>query len=64
MYTVNAIVRPGDGMQLQTRSLQHAIDSLAAEAVLVKVAVAGVCHTDLHLCQGFYKVCCPKPHYH
>lgn len=60
MYKAAVIVsprgKPEDALQLQTRSVQDAIDKLPPEGVLVKIRAAGVCHSDLHLWQGHYKV--------
>ena len=60
MFSACVILCPrteGQGkLQLQERSLQDAEASLPPEAVLVRTQVAGVCHSDLHLWQGFYRV--------
>ena len=48
--------KPDEELQLQTRSLQDAIDGLPPEGVLVRVQAAGVCHSDLHIWHGHYKV--------
>ncbi len=50
-YTVLTITAPGESLQLQTRGLSR---RLPPTGVLVKVRAAGVCHTDLHLWQGFF----------
>ena len=60
MYRVEVIASPKGApekeLQLQFRCLQSEVSSLAPEGVLVRTQVAGVCHTDLHLWHGHYKV--------
>ena len=55
-YRVFAIVSPKHQLELQTRDLQAAVAKLSPDGVLIRVAAAGVCHTDLHLWQGGYRV--------
>lgn len=55
-YKAYAITAPKEELQLQFRDLQSTVDNLPPEGVLVKVSVAGVCHTDLHLWHGGYQV--------
>lgn len=60
MFSASVILRPRSEvhseLQLQERSLQDAVNSLSPRAVLVRTQVAGVCHTDLHIWHGYYKV--------
>lgn len=62
MYRVLVLSRPkgspgvGEEWQLESRCLQDAVQSLSPDSVLVRVLAAGVCHTDLHLWHGYYKV--------
>jgi len=42
-----------DNLEVQTRCKPAELDS---SAVLVRVRAAGVCHTDVHLWHGYYKV--------
>lgn len=60
MYQVNVILSPKGApekeLQLQSRCLESEVCSLAPEGILVKTQAAGVCHTDLHLWHGHYKV--------
>ena len=48
---------PGAGVELQQleRELPSLLQSLPPEGALVRVHVAGVCHSDLHLYNGFYR---------
>lgn len=55
-YKTFIIPAPGEPLELRTRRLQDAVDSLPAEGVLVKIHAAGVCHTDLHLWHGYYQI--------
>ena len=59
-YKANVILCPKSDtekeLQIQTRSLREAINSLPHEGVLVKVQAAGICHSDVHLWKGHYKV--------
>lgn len=48
--------KPHHELKIQSRNLLDVTDSLSPEAVLVRTQVAGVCHSDLHLWQGYYKV--------
>ena len=60
MYRAQVILSPRDApekeLQLQERCLQDVVNCLPPQGVLVKVQAAGVCHTDLHLWHGHYKV--------
>lgn len=60
MFSAGVILGPRSELhpelQLQSRSLQDTVNSLPPKAVLVRAQVAGVCHTDLHLWHGYYKV--------
>ena len=60
MFGANVILcprgEPHSELRWEKRSLQDAIDSLPPEGVLVRVKASGVCHSDLHLWQGYYKV--------
>ena len=49
---------PGAGAELQQQNhdLRSFLQSLPPEGVLVRVHAAGVCHTDLHLYHGYYRV--------
>jgi D-arabinose 1-dehydrogenase-like Zn-dependent alcohol dehydrogenase len=60
MFKAGVVLSPRNeaypGLELQERSLQETIASLSPAAVLVRTRVAGVCHSDLHLWHGYYKV--------
>lgn len=56
MFKVTKIVEPLGELQVETRNLEPILSSLSPEAVLVKTQAAGVCHTDIHLWHGCYKV--------
>lgn len=55
LYRTLAIHSPGQDLQLQTRDL-NALSHLPPTGVLVRVHASGVCHTDLHLWQGFFQL--------
>lgn len=55
-YRSFAILSPGEELQLQTRDLQAAVSELPSDGVVVRVSVAGVCHSDVHLWRGGYRV--------
>lgn len=56
MFKVTKVVEPLGELQVETRNLEPILSSLSPEAVLVKTQAAGVCHTDIHLWHGCYKV--------
>ena len=55
-YRVYSIPAPGEPLEPQTRSLKSAVDDLSAEGVVVRMHAAGVCHTDVHLWHGYYRI--------
>lgn len=55
-YCAYSIHTPGEPLELQTCSLQFAIDDLPAKGVFVKISAVGVCHSDVHLWHGYYQV--------
>ena len=55
-FTSYAIVTPGKELVCRSGHLVDLISALPPEGVLVKVHVAGVCHTDVHQWLGGYKL--------
>ncbi len=57
MFSVCTISCPGsEELKVQSRCLQDVVDFLPPDGVLVRTRAAGVCHSDLHLWKGHYKV--------
>ena len=55
-YRSFTIPSPGQELQLQICDLQAAVSGLSSDGVVVRVSAAGVCHSDVHLWRGGYRV--------